>query len=778
MAAPMECPSVGRVPADPRTCPKTKMLRRTPSPIVVLSLLPLWLAETVRADTFAVAQTVLRKYCQECHAGADAEGGINLDAYRPENAGTTDRSVWVRVARQLRSRAMPPDDAPQPTDAERAALETWLTEEALRVDCSGEERPGRVTIRRLNRQEYDNTVRDLFGVDLHLADDFPSDDVGYGFDNIGDVLSLSPVLLERYVEAAEEIVRAVIASTDIEAAPTREFPGKSLTSTDQFTRDFTITEPGDYVLRVRAWGDQAGPVPCQMLIGLDGRPKRKATVPNDRTAPMDYEVNLLLEPGEHQLGVAFLNDFFLPAGPNTKKQDRNLHVGAITLIGPIGKLPTEIPDFHRAFMPDDLGDIKVIDRQTDAIKGRLNLIASRGFRRRATKREIDELAQIFWKARRNGETVERAAQLSLGAILVSPSFLFRVEAEPPDGQVRRLDDFELATRLSYFLWSSLPDEELFRAANRGELRTQEQIIAQARRMLGDPKAVALAENFAGQWLNLRGLDEQSPNRQLFPTFDEPLREAMRQETEVFFQAVVAADRSILDFLDADYTFVNERLAGHYGIAGVQGPEFRRVAVDRQKRGGLLGQASILFVTSNPTRTNPVKRGKWILENLFASPPPDPPANVPPLTEETAEKLTGTLRERMEKHRADPACATCHKSLDPLGFGLENYDAIGGWRDSEGGDRIDASGVLPDGMTFSGPAEMRRALLARSDDFRRCFAEKLLTYALGRGLEYYDACAIERIVTRSRDRGDRFSAYIEEVVSSPAFQQRESGASRP
>ena len=729
------------------------------------------------AETFEDVQGVLGRYCIDCHSGSDAESGIAIDSYTATNARSTDRANWRRILRQLQGRAMPPDDADQPSEEERKLVEQWILDDALKVECVGPDRPGRVTIRRLNRQEYDNTIRDLFGIDLKLAKTFPSDDVGYGFDNIGDVLSVSPVLFERYIDAADEIVRTVIASTDVEAAPRRQFEGKRFPTRGQVTRDFTLEDAGEYVLRVRAWGDQAGNQACFMLVGLDGKPLRKELVRNDRNRPTDFEVTLDLKQGKHQLGVAFLNDFYLKSGPQGKKLDRNLNVDSIELIGPLGILPDSLPEFHTRFFQPPIDPRATVTHQTEAIKKLLNPLASRAFRRRASITEVESLGRIFSLARRNGETVERSTQLAVAAILVSPSFLFRMEVDPEPGEVRDLNDFELATRLSYFLWSSMPDDELFGAAARGELHTEEQLVQQARRMLKDDRVEALVENFAGQWLQLRGLEEVSPSQKQFPTFDNQLREAMLRETELFFRTIVSDNRSILDFLDADYTYVNDRLAKHYGISGVSGPDFKRVSLEGGRRGGLLGQASILTVTSDPTRTSPVKRGKWILENLFDAPPPEPPPNVPQLAEGDSSQLTGSLREQMERHRADPACASCHKMMDPLGFGLENYNAIGAWRDRDGTIEIDATGELPSGQTFDGPQELRHLLLQRQDDFRRCLSEKMLTFALGRGLEYYDACAVERIVNRLQADDDRFAIVVEEIIKSPAFRQRESGESQ-
>jgi hypothetical protein len=432
-----------------------------------------------------------------------------------------------------------------------------------------------------------------------------------------------------------------------------------------------------------------------------------------------------------------------------------------------------LPESHRRILFKPLPPKATRDQQREHAKELLRSLASRAFRRRATDQELDRLARLFDLARDSGDSFERSMQVAVQAILVAPSFLFRVEQDPPAGQVRDLDGFEMATRLSYFLWNSLPDDELYRAAAKGELRTPEQLAAQAQRMIRDPKSQALVENFAGQWLQLRNLDTFSPDKAQFPDYDDVLRQAMRRETEMFFSHIVREDRGVLEFLDADYTFANERLAKHYGLSGVSGAEFRRVSVDRGQRGGLLGHASILAVTSNPTRTSPVKRGKWVLENLFAAPPPPPPPNVPELAEAKDKPLAGTLRQRMEQHRAKASCAACHQLMDPLGFGLENYNAIGAWRTKDGAETIDPSGELPDGRVFRGPAELKTVLLARQSEFRRCLAEKLLTYALGRGLEYYDVCAVQRIADRCGSEGNRFSVMIREIVASPAFRQRES-----
>jgi hypothetical protein len=585
---------------------------------------------------------LLAKYCITCHGGDKPKAKLALDKYKDEPAILKDRKVWETVVRRVRAGDMPPRRRPQPTQADREQIMAWLDRTLFAVDCGLKRDPGRVTIRRLNRTEYNNTIRDLAGVQFQPADDFPADDVGYGFDNIGDVLSLPPLLMEKYLSAAEKIVDEV----------------------------FKLPE-----LKKRLLGE---PPPAD-------------------------------------------------AKPRVKMEAARKVVG----------------DFTR-----------------------------RAFRRTATKEEVDRFLTLVELADKNGDGYEKGAQLAIQAVLVSPYFLFRIELdrEPnnPDA-VQPLSDFELATRLSYFLWSSMPDDELLRVAEKCELRKN--LDGQVRRMLKDPKSRALVENFAGQWLQLRNLKTISPDPATYPAFDESLRTAMMKETELFFETVLREDRSILDFLDAPYTFVNERLARHYGIDGIKGDTFQRVELKDKPRGGVLTQASILTLTSNPTRTSPVKRGKWILENILGTPPPPPPPDVPELKDDKQVVLSGSLRQRMEQHRTKPDCAVCHEKLDPLGFGFENFDGIGGWRTKDGTFAIDPSGVLPDGKSFKGPAELRAILLGRSQDFCRCLSEKMLTYALGRGLEYYDRCAVDDVAAAVAREQYRFSALVLAVVRSELFQYR-------
>jgi hypothetical protein len=626
-------------------------------------------------DFASEVRPFLNHYCVACHNPQKARGGILLDSIQ-EVFSAAEHTAWEKVADQLRAGTMPPAGKPQPTPAELDRINAWLDLRVFQVDCHGKQSPGHVTLRRLNRAEYNNTIRDLVGIDFRPADDFPADDAGYGFDTIADVLAVPPVLVEKYLAAAEQII-------------------------------------------TRAW---QSPEARHHLLNP----------PQEDLVPASFREFPLMVRGEAQKRVR------RPAAEKQQQEDpRQL----------------ELQHAYRV----------------------LQVIADRAYRRPATHEELLRLLNFVETAQRNGDGWEEGIRLAVQAILVSPHFLFRIErdADPPSPKgVAALTDFELATRLSYFLWSSMPDAELYQLAAWGKLRAGDNLSAQVRRMLADGKAYALVENFGGQWLQTRNLAELALDPERFPNFDESLRAAMRQETERFFDAIVREDRSILDFLDADYTFVNERLARHYGLTGVQGEQFQRVSLAGSHRSGILTQASILTVTSNPTRTSPVKRGKWILENLLGTPPAPPPPGVEPLREDRSAVLAGTLRQRLERHRTWSECASCHARMDPLGFGLENFDALGTWRTNEEGRPIDAAGTLPDGRSFTGPAELRALLKTQRAAFTRCLVEKLLTYALGRGLERSDRCTVEGIVRSVARRDYRFAALVEAIARSDAFRMRE------
>jgi len=727
-------------------------------------------------------QPFLQKYCIGCHSGEEPKADFALDTYHDTAALRRDRDQWSTVVEYIEAGIMPPAAKPQPTADEVAVVSAWVNGQLARIGAGAQRDPGRVTIRRLNRAEYNNTIRDLIGIDVQPADEFPSDDVGYGFDNIGDVLSLPPLLMEKYLAAAEKIADEAIALRWPPEPVKHKFAGRRLSSgagsqkTGQARRlgeegeayiEMRFALAGDYILRCRAYAEQAGDEPVRMALCVDGKKAETFEVQGTKAEPAVYEKRIEVARGVQRVAAAFLNDFVDPDNPDPAQRDRNLVVESLEIEGPF-LTAEQIPAPHRRIIfrqPTGSEDEDPCAREI------LTRLASRAYRRPAASDEVEALAQLVRVARENGDSFEAGIQLGLQAILVSPHFLFRVELDADtsaEAPVHTLDDYQLASRLSYFLWSSMPDDELFRLAAEGALSRPENLATQVKRMLADPKSRALVRNFAGQWLQLRNLDLAAPDRSRFKKFDEKLRAAMKQETELFFENIVREDRSVLDFLDADYTFVNERLAKHYGINGVSGDEFRRITLDDRRRGGVLTQASILTITSNPTRTSPVKRGKWIMEQILGTPPPPPPPGVAEL-EQVA--LFGSLREKIEQHRENPSCAVCHERMDPLGFALENFNAVGAWRDTELFVKIDASGTMPGGQTFEGPADFRALLKSKPEVFARCLTRKLLTYALGRGLEAYDAQAVAEITKRLQAEDYKFSTLVTEVVGSEPFRMR-------
>ncbi len=744
-------------------------------------------------DTTENVRALFSKYCLSCHEGDKSEGNVNLKKLLDQGSHAGNRKPWARVKENVEGGTMPPEDNPQPTEDEVAVLRDWVDAEMKKVDCDHAIDPGRVTIRRLNRVEYNNTIRDLVGVDFHPADDFPSDDVGYGFDNIGDVLSLPPILMEKYLAAAETVAHQAIVAGASSQGQLRTFEGeglesaggspysddgRSLASESEITVEHKFPRDSSYILRVRAFGQQAGNEPAKMAIKIDGKSLKTFDVAAVEGEPGTYELKQKLRGGDRRFAAAFVNDYYEPDNPDPNKRDRNLIVLSLEIEGPLNEPGDPLPESHKRII---FRTPKTAEEFHEAASAVIERFMRRAYRRPVTGGEVAKLIRLAELARENGDGFERGIQLAVQAVLASPQFLFRVELYRPErdkkGKVidaaggARLNDFEVAARLSYFLWSSMPDDELSKLALEGKLRNDDVLEAQVRRMLRDPKAQAFVENFAGQWLQLRNLKTVSPDLDQFKTFDEPLRDAMQQESELFFASIMREDRSVLDFIDCDYTFLNERLATHYGIPNVKGPKFRLVKLKNPERGGLITQASVLTVTSNPSRTSPVKRGKWVLEQILGSPPPPAPPNVPILADDKKAMLTGTLRQRMEQHRADPSCASCHARLDPPGFGLENYDAVGAWRDKEGEFAIDASSKLPTGEAFTGPAELKAILKTRKTEFVNCLSEKMLTYALGRGLEDYDVCTVEKIVKGVSADQYRFSRLVLEIVKSDPFLKR-------
>ena len=730
---------------------------------------------------------VLKETCLGCHNGTKAKGNLNLERLGDPTSIAAELATWGKVLQAVEDGVMPPADQPPLSDETSAHLVATLQSLISKAGCLVNPDPGRVTLRRLNREEYNNTVRDLVGVDFRPADDFPADDVGYGFDSIGDVLTLPPLLLEKYLAAAEGIARRAIVADEPATGPVRITKGDQFAPADKDAPGYLdgdsggwvfatnavapVRDPfprrGAYRIRVRAFEQPAGAEPARIEVRVDGNVVAGFDVKAQANAPGVYEAEVRRDGPGGRLEVAFVNDAWFPDAPNPDRRDRNLGLVAVEVEGPLVGRGFDLPASHtRIIFPD----LKTTPPQA-AIRPIVERFASRAFRRPANSAEVERLAKLVEGVMAEGDSLEQGVRLAVQAVLVSPHFLFRVELDDRPDAPRDLTDLELASRLSYFLWSSMPDDTLRDRASRGELHDPAVLRSEVARMLLDPKSSAMIENFSGQWLQTRTLKLVSPSLGRGTRFDEPLRAAMKREPELFFEAVVREDRSILDFLDADYTFVNERLAKHYGIDGVEGPEFRRVSLADGKRGGVVTMASVLTVTSNPTRTSPVKRGKWILEEILGTPPPPPPPGISDLPDEKKGMLAGTVRQRMEKHRADPNCASCHARMDPMGFSLDNFNAIGAWRDDERGTPIDASGVLPNGQTFNGPKELKAILVGKKRQFAICLTEKMMTYALGRGLNSKDRCVVEAVADDVLKDDGRMSTLISGVVLSDPFRKR-------
>ncbi|GIW90190.1 MAG: filamin [Pirellulaceae bacterium] len=762
----------------------------------------LWLAGPVwsqSADRVQLAeqfdQTVpglLRSHCGDCHSGEEAEAGMRFDVPIRFDAVHAEHGKWQKVVKMLASGAMPPDDQAQLEAGQRRQLVQLLRAALDELDCSQGQDPGRVTVRRLNRNEYDNTIRDLFGIDLKLAREFPSDDVGHGFDNIGDVLAISPLLFEKYLAAAEKIAETVVQDPETlrvhfrregrELRPAGELSLNDdglwglFSSSGHVAARFEVPRDGRYHVRVVATADQAGPEPARMELLVDGKPAGTIDVTIRAPRTDTFEQVVELGKGSRQIAVRFVNDYYRPEEPDPQQRDRNLYVGAVSLHGPLDLRDKDFTELHRRFVmarPADSTSRRDVRRAARQV---LDRFLVRAFRRPVSEDELRSYIDLVDLAVQNGDSYEMGLRVAVAAALVSPHFLFRIEADPDNlaaGTIRTLNDYELASRLSYFLWSSMPDEELFQLAAANKLHEPQVLEQQVRRMLKDPKSWALAENFAAQWLNLRNLNEAQPDPQQFPGFDDALRQAMLRETLELFMHVVQNDRPITELLTADYSFLNRRLAQWYGVPAdkLDDEHFQQVSLVDTPRRGVLTHGSILTLTSNPRRTSPVKRGKWIMENILGTPPPEPPANVP-LLEET-EKISPelSLRQQLEIHRKDPNCAACHRQMDTLGFGFENFDAVGRWRTLDKGKPIDVSGILPDGGKFDGVGQLIELLASQKRDFARVLTEKMLTFALGRGLEYADTCTVKEVVRRLEENEYRFSELVLGIVQSEPFRKR-------
>jgi hypothetical protein len=742
----------------------------------LLAVVPAFAAPA--ATTFQSAvQPVLAKTCAPCHNDRVSSGGLNLAPFSTAGSMAENREGWEKILQKIRTGEMPPKGVPRPA-AQMDALTKFIQAEFERADRNLKPDPGRVTARRLNRNEYSNTIRDLLAVEFHAETDFPTDDSGSGFDNIGDVLTISPVLMEKYLAAAERIASRAIGADPLPKPLEAQYhiKDKTIRRIDVSTIEAThrIDFDGEYIIRIGLPGERAADAkPVTMGFWMDGKLIHTMPVETKPSKLLYFnpysaeEMRLYLPEGDHTFRAGFINDEFVK-GLSLKdaySSKTNKYLESITFVGPY---PAKVEKASRKM-------ILVCDPNSGSacVERIVSRLARRAYRRPVTKNEIASLVKLVGMAKAERLTTEQGIQLAIQAMLVSPHFLFRVERDPnpvDPAQVHRISDIELASRLSYFLWSSTPDDELLGLAETGKLHAPGMLDAQVKRMLADLRSAALADNFAGQWLETRNLDSVKPDPQKFPDWGPELKDAMKTETRMFFESVLREDRPLSEFLDARYTFLNERLAKHYGIAGVTGPEFRRVELSTNQRGGILSQASVLTVSSYPTRTSPVIRGKYVLQNILGAPPPPPPADVPLLDEEAVGN-TGSMRQQLEKHRANATCASCHSRMDVLGFGLENYDAIGKWRTMDGKFPVDASGTLPGGKSFSNPEELRVLLKADLSEFSRCLVEKMLTYALGRGLERYDNRTVDRLNRDLAASGYGLQKLIYEVVGSLPFQSR-------
>jgi hypothetical protein len=745
---------------------------------------------------------VIGQYCVGCHNQRLKTGGLVLEGLDASSA-SANAEIWEKVVRKLRTNAMPPPGLPQPDSANRQKLIAHLTDQ-LDHAAEAHPNPGRPVLHRLNRAEYANAIRDLLALNVDAAALLPPDDAAYGFDNISDALGLSPALQEHYLSAALKIGSLAVGDPHVtpgsetyrikqDLSQNQHIEGMPIGTIGGTRVLYNFPLDGEYIFQAKLFRTNLNimrglSTEHQVEFAVDGTRVRLATLggPADLSAlfeaPTDtgdaidarLRVRIPVKAGPHEVTAAFLQGPMVAIPDRLQPYIRSSvdnfdwaglpHMQTFSITGPFdARGPGDTPSRRRIF----------ICHTTDNACARqiVSTLARRAYRQPVTDADLKVLMSFYDSGRKDGG-FEAGIETALQRILASPKFVFRVERDPAGlPAIHRVSDVELASRLSFFLWSSIPDDDLLNAASQGTLEDPVVLEREVRRMLADPKAEALVSNFAGQWLHLRNVPNVLPNSDLFPDFDDNLRQSMRRETELLFESIIHEDRDVLDLLRADYTFVNERLARHYGIPDIYGSRFRRVAITDDARKGLLGQASILAVTSHAERTSPVVRGKFILENILGMPVPPPPPDVPLLKDTPAGEIPKSMREQMAEHRANPACATCHKIMDPIGFALENFDAVGEFRSREPGGPIDASGQLADGTKIDGVAGLREALVRRPDMFASTLTEKLLTYGLGRGLDYYDMPAVRAIVRDAAQSNYRFSAIVMGIVRSTPFQMR-------
>jgi hypothetical protein len=769
----------------------------------VLMPAPASRGQNAPAKDAAGLQTTLQLYCVGCHSGPTPFAGLNLEPLDFKNL-EDHGEIWEKLIRKLRGRQMPPAGMPRPDEATYDALINFVQSGRDHL-AEVKPNPGRATLHRLNRTEYANVIRDLLAMDIDVAELLPADDIGYGFDNIGDVLSVSPLLMERYLATAGKVSRLAVGDTSMSVSFQAYNIPHGLKQYDRLGEEAPVGSRGGTIIRHRFPMDAEYEISValqrdrnDLIVGMEQDRRLDLSLDDQRLQLFDIPANLkyaegraiggmtapdanlktrvTVKAGTHEIAATFLKDTILQEGIIERVRDDQVKthfdgVATVTVAGPYKvQGPGQTASREKIFTchPAGRGEEEACAQKIIA-----NL-AHHAYRRTPTAGEMSQLTALYRQGAQS-TGFETGVRLALQKILVSPAFIFRAEYDPANaapGSVHRVSDTELASRLSFFLWSSVPDDELLSAAESGRLSDKSVLQAQVRRMLADPRSQELVKNFSGQYLFLRNIERISPDPSTLPNFDENLRQSLAKETELVVGSTLREDRSVADLLKTDYTFLNQRLAEHYGIPGIYGSEFRRVALTDPNRFGLLGQASVLTVTSYPNRTAPTIRGKWVLLQILGTPPPPPPPNVPSLkNDETTKNLT--MRQRMELHRSNPTCAACHKMMDPLGFALENFDGLGQWRDNmgPGTPQIDSSGVLPDGTKFNGPAGLREVLVSKQDMFVENFTEQLLTYALGRGVEEYDRPVLRHITREAASDNYRWSSIILGIVNSTPFQMR-------
>lgn len=729
-------------------------------------------------------QPILEDYCYDCHAEGVRKGGLELDDFGSIEAMRSERGLWQRIRSHVDQELMPPRGEAVPTRFQRDALVAWIDEAVFPVDPAHPD-PGHVTLRRLNRYEYENTIHDLLGISTPLRPWLPPDDSGHGFDNNADALTLSPSHLERLLETTRLALdaalclgpmpfpRIVISGKDLKGDGVPDGNGWHMMANGRASAMLEVRQTGEYRIDLSAGGTMADGACPTVELWVDGERMAAFDLRADPDQPETLSHPIRIgQAGKHEISLAFINDAYRPEHPDPAQRDRNVMLHTLSLVGPLDKPRPQKPETHRRIF----GDRKNFKDDTEWARDIFRRFGDRALRRPLTDPELEGYLGFIRTACGSGVGVEEGIRMGLEAMLVSPSFLFREEPvlHPDHGDgIRPIDEFALASRLSYFLWATMPDERLMALAREGRLRKS--LDSELDRMLAAPRFSRWIHGFAGQWLQLRDLQNQSLSKETYPDFSKELARDLVQETEHFLRYLVLENRPLTDLLEADYTFVNRRLAKHYGIGGVTGDGFQKVSLARTPRRGLLGHGSFHMVTSFPLRTSPVLRGKFVLENLLDRAPPPPPPNVPALPQTGHAAQPTSLRAQLEQHRADPNCASCHALMDPIGFSLDCFDADGSYRNRDGGRPLDLSGELFGGRVFTGPEELRVLLLRdHREDILRGVASKMLTYALGRGTEWYDKPALDHIVRECIENGGRTRSMIRAIVHSVPFQYRRSG----